>query len=146
MTIRSFELLQPRSVPEAVALLRQHGEDARPIGGGTTLVILMKQRAVHYPYLVDLQTIPGLNQITRESDGVHIAPGELGLTARQTDVLKLMVQGKPNKLICRDLTLSEGTVKVHVSAILKALKVMSRTEAVIAVGGFGWELPRIGDP
>jgi carbon-monoxide dehydrogenase medium subunit len=72
MTIRSFELLQPRSVPEAVELLRQHGEDARPIGGGTTLVILMKQRAVHYPYLVDLQTIPGLNQITRESDGVHI--------------------------------------------------------------------------
>ena len=38
------------------------------------------------------------------------------------------------------------SVKHHVSAILKALKVMSRTEAVIAVGGFGWELPRIGDP
>jgi DNA-binding NarL/FixJ family response regulator len=38
-------------------------------------------------------------------------------------VLKLLVQGKPNKLICRDLTLSEGTVKVHVSAILKALRV-----------------------
>jgi DNA-binding NarL/FixJ family response regulator len=65
-----------------------------------------------------------------KGDGVHIAPGELGLTARQTDVLKLMVQGKPNKLICRDLTLSEGTVKVHVSAILKALRVHSRTEAI----------------
>ena len=72
MTIRSFELLQPRSLPEAVELLQKHGEGARPIGGGTTLVILMKQRAVHYPYLVDLQTIPGLNQITRESDGVRI--------------------------------------------------------------------------
>ena len=45
----------------------------------------------------------------------------LGLTVRQTDVLKLLVQGKPNKLICRDLRLSEGTVKVHVSAILRAL-------------------------
>ena len=62
-----------------------------------------------------------------DGDGVHIAPGELGLTARQADVLKLLVQGKPNKLICRDLTLSEGTVKVHVSAILKALRVHSRT-------------------
>ena len=72
MTIRSFELLQPRSLPEAVELLRQHGEDARPIGGGTTLVILMKQRALHYPYLVDLQTIPGLHQISREADGVRI--------------------------------------------------------------------------
>lgn len=72
MTIRSFELLQPRSLPEAVELLRKHGEDARPIGGGTTLVILMKQRALHYPYLVDLQTIPGLHQISREADGVRI--------------------------------------------------------------------------
>lgn len=70
-------------------------------------------------------------------DGVHIAPGELGLTARQTDVLKLMVQGKPNKLICRDLTLSEGTVKVHVSAILKALRVHSRTEAIAVLARRG---------
>jgi DNA-binding NarL/FixJ family response regulator len=65
-----------------------------------------------------------------ESDGVHLSPDELGLTARQGDVLKLLVQGKPNKLICRDLKLSEGTVKVHVSAILKALHVHSRTQAV----------------
>ena len=64
------------------------------------------------------------------SDGVHIAPTALGLTARQTDVLKLLVQGKPNKMICRELALSEGTVKVHVSAILKTLQVHSRTQAV----------------
>jgi len=72
MTIRSFELLQPRSLPEAVALLQKHGDDARAIGGGTTLVILMKQRALHYPYLVDLQTIPGLNEIKKENDGVRV--------------------------------------------------------------------------
>ncbi|MGH7887180.1 MAG: FAD binding domain-containing protein [Candidatus Binatia bacterium] len=72
MTIRSFELLQPRSLPEAVALLQKHGDDARVIGGGTTLVILMKQRALYYPYLVDLQTIPGLNEIKQEPDGLRI--------------------------------------------------------------------------
>jgi aerobic carbon-monoxide dehydrogenase medium subunit len=72
MTIRSFELLQPRSLDEAVELLAKHGDEARPIGGGTTLIILMKQRALHYPYLVDLQSIPGLDQISRESDGVRI--------------------------------------------------------------------------
>jgi len=72
MTIRSFELLQPRSLPEAVTMLQTHGDDARAIGGGTTLVILMKQRALHYPYLVDLQTIPGLNQITKEDHAVRI--------------------------------------------------------------------------
>jgi DNA-binding NarL/FixJ family response regulator len=71
------------------------------------------------------------------TDGVHIESGALGLTARQTDVLKLLVQGKPNKLICRDLTLSEGTVKVHVSAILKALRVHSRTEAIAALARRG---------
>ena len=65
MTIRSFELLQPHSLPEAVKMLQTHGDNARAIGGGTTLVILMKQRALHYPYLVDLQTVPGLNQITQ---------------------------------------------------------------------------------
>lgn len=72
MTIRSFELLQPRSLEEALELLAKHGDDARAIGGGTTLVILMKQRALHYPYLVDLQSIPGLNRITEEPDGVRI--------------------------------------------------------------------------
>ncbi|HEX6769945.1 MAG TPA: xanthine dehydrogenase family protein subunit M [Candidatus Binatia bacterium] len=72
MTIRSFDLLQPRSLPEAVALLQKHGDDARAIAGGTTLVILMKQRALHYPYLVDLQTIPGLSHITQDPDGMRI--------------------------------------------------------------------------
>jgi DNA-binding NarL/FixJ family response regulator len=56
--------------------------------------------------------------------------GTLGLTHRQADVLRLLIQGKPNKLICRDLRLSEGTVKVHVSAILKALNVRSRAQAI----------------
>jgi DNA-binding NarL/FixJ family response regulator len=65
-----------------------------------------------------------------DADGVHIASSELGLTARQSDVLRLLVQGKPNKLICRDLRLSEGTVKVHVSAILRQLRVRTRTQAV----------------
>ena len=72
MAIRSFDLLQPRSVSEAVAMLARYGDDARPLGGGTTLVILMKQRALYYPYLVDLQTIPGLAEIKVESDGVRI--------------------------------------------------------------------------
>lgn len=72
MTIRSFELLQPRSVDEAVELLTNHGDEARAIGGGTTLIILMKQRALHYPYLVDLQSIPGMNEISPETDGVRI--------------------------------------------------------------------------
>jgi carbon-monoxide dehydrogenase medium subunit len=72
MTIRSFDLLQPRSLSEAVELLAKHGEECRPIAGGTTLIILMKQRALHYSYLVDLQTIPALAEIKKDADGVRI--------------------------------------------------------------------------
>lgn len=60
-----------------------------------------------------------------------------GLTQRQADVLHLLIQGKPNKLICRDLALSEGTVKVHVSAILKALNVRTRAEAIVELSRRG---------
>jgi DNA-binding NarL/FixJ family response regulator len=70
-------------------------------------------------------------------------PGDLGLTARQVDVLALMMRGKSNKAICRVLNLAEPTVKNHVTAILKALKATNRTEAVIMVGALGWQLPQI---
>lgn len=62
----------------------------------------------------------------------------LGLTQRQMDVLALMMQGKSNKAICRVLDISEPTVKNHVTAILKALRVTNRTEAVIAAGAWDW--------
>ena len=55
-----------------------------------------------------------------------------GLTQRQLDVLALLARGLPNKLIARELGLSEGTVKVHLLAIFRALDVRNRTEAVVA--------------
>src|SRR5882672_1510049 len=72
-----------------------------------------------------------------------VSPADVGLTERQVDVLSLMMQGKSNKAICRVLNLAEPTVKNHVTAILKALEVSNRTEAVIAVGHLGWKLPPI---
>jgi len=76
-------------------------------------------------------------------DGPAPSPADLGLTDRQVDVLALMMQGKSNKAICRVLNLAEPTVKNHVTAILKALKVTNRTEAVITVGELKWELPTV---
>ena len=49
------------------------------------------------------------------------------------------MQGKSNKLICRELGVAERTVKIHVSAVLKALNVTSRTQAVIAAEGLDLE-------
>ncbi len=57
----------------------------------------------------------------------------VGLTPRQGDVLALLLQGKPNKLIARELNVSVETVKDHVAAVLRALGVSSRTQAVLAV-------------
>ena len=54
------------------------------------------------------------------------------LTERQVDVMRLLSQGKPNKLIARDLGISEGTVKIHLAAIFRALNVRNRVEAVVA--------------
>ena len=53
------------------------------------------------------------------------------LTPQQTNVLRLIVQGKPNKVIARELRLSEGTVKIHLTAIFRALNVANRTEAAV---------------
>ena len=72
----------------------------------------------------------------------HPAPrsaGELRLTEREGEVLALILQGKSNKLICRELGVTEATVKNHVTAILKALNVTNRTEAVIVAGRLGWK-------
>lgn len=59
---------------------------------------------------------------------------ELGVTPRQADVLMLLLQGKSNKDIARRLGLSVETIKDHVQAVLRALGVSSRTQAVLAVG------------
>ncbi|KAF0113855.1 MAG: response regulator [Rhodospirillaceae bacterium] len=75
------------------------------------------------------------------------APGatHVLLTPRQREVLGLVGEGKSNKEIARLLDLSEGTVKLHVTAILKALKVNNRTRAVVAASQLGLtSLPRAG--
>lgn len=61
----------------------------------------------------------------------------LELTKRQRDVFKLIIQGRPNKLIARDLGISESTVKAHVKPILRALQVTSRVGAILEVSRLG---------
>lgn len=63
-----------------------------------------------------------------------------GLTTRQMEVLRLLVQGCPNKIIARTLDLTEGTVKIHVTAIFRTLGVNNRTEAVLAFQRLGLDI------
>ena len=64
-------------------------------------------------------------------------PDVSGLTPRQQEVFQLMAQGLPNKSIATKLNCSDGTVKLHVSAILRTLHARNRTEAVLAASRLG---------
>jgi DNA-binding NarL/FixJ family response regulator len=92
------------------------------------------------PPLPEGDTVPG---VMRHPVGGHAEQSNyqttpslqsLGLTPRQSEVMSKLLQGLPNKLIARELNLSVETVKDHVAAVLRALGVSSRTQAVLAVG------------
>ena len=76
-----------------------------------------------------------LAESTRLTAGRHpkaTSEGTQLLTTRQIQILQLLSDGSPNKTIAARLGLSEKTIKVHISAILKALNVMNRTQAAVA--------------
>lgn len=84
------------------------------------------------PALIDETAVSG-----RDVAGPDLSLDATPLTPRQREVLALLGQGKSNKEIARILNLSEGTVKLHVTAILKALNVSNRTGAVVAASRLG---------
>src|SRR5215470_888721 len=92
---------------------------------------------IYVPPAAIARQIEGGPKPASRSPGAPLDPQDLGLTDRQIEVLALVLQGLPNKLICRQLNLSEGTVKIHVAAILRALNVHNRTQAVIEASRLG---------
>ena len=72
-----------------------------------------------------------------------VRPEDVGLTERQAQVLALMVRGLSNREIAEQLGLSEGTVKIHATAVFKALGVGSRTQALGAVTRYGIDFARV---
>jgi DNA-binding NarL/FixJ family response regulator len=75
---------------------------------------------------------PSLQRPTREWS---VTPQELGLTARQGEILALVMHGLPNKRIALKLGISESTVKEHVTGILERLGVRTRIEAITQLRG-----------
>jgi aerobic carbon-monoxide dehydrogenase medium subunit len=64
-----FELYEPTSVAEASELLARHGDAARLYAGGTELLLAMKEGLIHYDYLVNVKTIPGLIGVRLDAGG-----------------------------------------------------------------------------
>ena len=69
-----FDYLLPRSLDEAPGLLAQHGEEAKVLAGGQSLVPLLNFRLIRPAYLVDVNEIPGL-------DGIRVEDGRLVIRA-----------------------------------------------------------------
>ncbi|MGH7305762.1 MAG: FAD binding domain-containing protein [Candidatus Rokuibacteriota bacterium] len=70
--MNAFEYAVPRTLDEALAVLREHGDEARVIAGGTALVTMMRQRLVRPSYLVSLGEIPGLGRIEVANGGLRL--------------------------------------------------------------------------
>lgn len=68
----SFEYVVPKSLREATRLLKEHGEDAKVLAGGHSLVPLMKLRLAQPRWLIDLRLLDDLKKITKEKDSLRI--------------------------------------------------------------------------
>ena len=91
------------------------------------------------PEILSSDPLPNLQLRAPNAAEKVPSPSEIGLTGRQLEVLRLMMEGMGNKAISRALDLTEATVKNHVTAVLKALNVTNRTEAVVVAGKYEWE-------
>jgi carbon-monoxide dehydrogenase medium subunit len=76
-----FEYLRPKTIPEAVALLQQHGDEAKILSGGQSLIPMMKLRLARPGYIIDINRISGLSYIKEEGGFLKIG----GLT-REAEV------------------------------------------------------------
>jgi len=68
----SFEYLRPKTVSEAIGLLQQHGDEAKILSGGQSLIPMMKLRLARPPYLIDINRIPGLSYVKEEGGYLKI--------------------------------------------------------------------------
>ena len=68
----AFEYLRPNTIPEAIALLQRHGEDAKILSGGQSLIPMMKLRIARPGYLIDINRISGLSYIKEEGGFLKI--------------------------------------------------------------------------
>lgn len=84
--MKEFVFLQPKSVAEAIAMRREHGDKLVVYNGGTDIVIQLRDRLIAPEYVMDIKKIPGLGEIRfSEKQGLHIGAcvtvGQLGVDA-----------------------------------------------------------------
>jgi carbon-monoxide dehydrogenase medium subunit len=68
----AFEYLRPKTIPEAITLLEQHGDEAKILSGGQSLIPMMKLRIARPAYLIDINRISGLSYVKEEGGYLKI--------------------------------------------------------------------------
>lgn len=110
----AFEYVEPDSLDEALALLAEHGEDAKPLAGGTGLLNLMKQRLVQPAYLV------GLRRVAQRSEmgGIQADSGlDIGASCSQREIETSPLVRERAPLLAETLH-QVATVRIRTSATL----------------------------
>jgi aerobic carbon-monoxide dehydrogenase medium subunit len=109
-----FTIHQPQSVAEASQMLAHFGPDAAVYAGGTELLIVMKERLAHFPHLIDIKRIPGLNEIAFDPERRELS---IGAVATHRDLERsLMVRerfpalGKMEAAVANIRVRSAGTI------------------------------------
>jgi carbon-monoxide dehydrogenase medium subunit len=110
--MRPFDLLEPRTTDEAIALLNQHGDDAQIVAGGAMLLILMQQGLVSPGVLISLSAIDELGGLTDSDDGLRIGATA---TLRQIEQSPLVAERYP---ILREALLQVANIRVRNVATL----------------------------
>lgn len=88
MIATEFEYLVPSSVEEAVSLLSRHGDEAKLLAGGHSLVPIMKLRLAQPRYLIDIGRLPGLSYIREENGAIAIGALTTHRTLETSELLK----------------------------------------------------------
>lgn len=114
--MNAFDYRAPRSLDEALALLGEHGTDARVVAGGTALVTMMRQRLVRPDYVVSLREIQGLDRIEATNGAVRL--GAL-VTHREAELSPLIRERLP---VLAETFGRVGTIRIrHMATVGGAL-------------------------
>ena len=126
--IKVFKDLQNVDQVVAISGLDEHAWEPKTVSAGATLFLSKNSTA---EFIIRKLKPLMLHQADTFAVTESAEPKEYRLTQRQLEVLDLIAQGHPNKVIADYLDISEQTVKIHINQIFKALRVFNRTQAVL---------------
>ncbi|HEY6865096.1 MAG TPA: xanthine dehydrogenase family protein subunit M [Burkholderiales bacterium] len=113
----SFDYHRPASLDEALKLLKKHGDDAKVLSGGMSLLPMMKLRLASFSHLVDIGRIPGLDAIKEEKGVVRIGALARQAALERSEVVraKLPILADALPLIADPLVRNRGTIGGNVA-------------------------------